>query len=104
MVACSRVDSRIPPATARPPPLASIAAKINSSEDELMPQEAQLPAGRRNEERRRSMTDYKYDNVKVRVQDGIAWAALNRPAKRNAMSPALHYDMDDALAKLEVDN
>jgi feruloyl-CoA hydratase/lyase len=50
------------------------------------------------------MTDYKYDNVKVRVQDGIAWAALNRPAKRNAMSPALHYDMDDALAKLEVDD
>jgi trans-feruloyl-CoA hydratase/vanillin synthase len=50
------------------------------------------------------MTEYKYENVKVRVQDGIAWAALNRPAKRNAMSPALHYDMDDALAKLEVDD
>jgi trans-feruloyl-CoA hydratase/vanillin synthase len=50
------------------------------------------------------MTDYNYENVKVRVQDGIAWAALNRPAKRNAMSPALHYDMDDALAKLEVDD
>ena len=50
------------------------------------------------------MTDYKYDFVKVRVRDGIAWAALNRPEKRNAMSPALHYEMDDALARLEVDD
>ena len=39
------------------------------------------------------MTDYKYDFVKVRVRDGIAWAALNRPEKRNAMSPALHYEI-----------
>jgi feruloyl-CoA hydratase/lyase len=50
------------------------------------------------------MADYKYDNIKIRVQDGIAWAALNRPDKRNAMSPALHYDMDDALSRLEVDD
>src|SRR5947199_6046973 len=34
------------------------------------------------------MTDYTYDFVNVRVGDGIAWAALNRPEKRNAMSPA----------------
>ena len=50
------------------------------------------------------MADYNYDFVKVRVRDGIAWAALNRPEKRNAMSPALHYEMDDALARLEVDD
>ena len=50
------------------------------------------------------MSEYEYDNVKVRVRDGIAWAALNRPDKRNAMSPALHYEMDDALARLEVDD
>src|SRR5258708_32648471 len=50
------------------------------------------------------MTDYKYDFVKVRVRDGIAWTALNRPEKRNAMSPARHYEMDDALARLEVDD
>src|SRR5215471_17175244 len=50
------------------------------------------------------MTDYKYDFVKVRVRDGVAWTALNRPEKRNAMSPALHYEMDDALARLEVDD
>ena len=50
------------------------------------------------------MTDYKYECVKVRVHDGIAWTMLNRPDKRNAMSPQLHYDMDDALARLEVDD
>jgi trans-feruloyl-CoA hydratase/vanillin synthase len=49
------------------------------------------------------MADYKYEFVKVRIHDGIAWAMLNRPDKRNAMSPQLHYDMDDALARLEVD-
>jgi len=28
------------------------------------------------------MTEYKYDFVKIRVHDGIAWTALNRPEKR----------------------
>jgi feruloyl-CoA hydratase/lyase len=50
------------------------------------------------------MADYQYELVKVRIHDGIAWTALNRPDKRNAMSPQLHYDMDDALARLEVDD
>jgi feruloyl-CoA hydratase/lyase len=50
------------------------------------------------------MAEYKYEFCKVRVRDGIAWASLNRPEKRNAMSPQLHYDMDDALARLEVDD
>jgi trans-feruloyl-CoA hydratase/vanillin synthase len=50
------------------------------------------------------MADYNYECVKVRVHDGIAWTSLNRPDKRNAMSPQLHYDMDDALARLEVDD
>ena len=43
------------------------------------------------------MAEYKYEFVNVRIRDGIAWTALNRPDKRNAMSPQLHYDMDDAL-------
>src|SRR5262249_22971106 len=55
-------------------------------------------------EGRTAMADYSYDFVNVKVRDGIAWAALNRPEKRNAMSPALHYEMDDALARLEVDD
>jgi feruloyl-CoA hydratase/lyase len=50
------------------------------------------------------MADYNYENVKVKINDGIAFAMLNRPSKRNAMSPALHYEMDDALGRLEVDN
>jgi feruloyl-CoA hydratase/lyase len=50
------------------------------------------------------MAEYNYEVIKVKVHDGIAWASLNRPEKRNAMSPQLHYEMDDALARLEVDD
>src|SRR2546428_13588785 len=50
------------------------------------------------------MAEYNYQNVKVRIHDGIAWTSLNRPDKRNAMSPELHYDMDEVLARLEADD
>ncbi len=49
------------------------------------------------------MADYSYECVKVEVRDGVGWAIMNRPEKRNAMSPQLHYDMDDALGRLETD-
>ena len=49
------------------------------------------------------MAEYSYECVKVEIRDGVAWAIMNRPEKRNAMSPQLHYDMDDALGRLEVD-
>ena len=49
------------------------------------------------------MSGYSYENVEVELRDGIGWATMNRPEKRNAMSPQLHYDMQDALARLEVD-
>lgn len=41
--------------------------------------------------------------VKVRKADGITWVLMNRPEKRNAMSPDLHYEMDATLAELETD-
>jgi feruloyl-CoA hydratase/lyase len=42
--------------------------------------------------------------VKVeKNKDGITWVYLNRPEKRNAMSPALHAEMDATLAELETD-
>lgn len=50
------------------------------------------------------MAEYKYQDISIEIRDGIAWALLNRPDKRNAMSPQLHYDMDDALARLEFDD
>ena len=49
------------------------------------------------------MSSYSYENVKVELRDGIGWAIMNRPEKRNAMSPQLHFDMEDALARLEGD-
>jgi trans-feruloyl-CoA hydratase/vanillin synthase len=50
------------------------------------------------------MGKYDYQNVKVEIRDGIAWVILNRPEKRNAMSPKLHFEMDDALEQLEFDD
>lgn len=42
-------------------------------------------------------------HVKVEREDGIAWTYLNRPEKKNAMSPALHMDMAATLEELEAD-
>ena len=48
------------------------------------------------------MTTKKYETVLIEKQDGITWLIMNRPDKRNAMSPQLHLDMDDALAELDL--
>jgi trans-feruloyl-CoA hydratase/vanillin synthase len=50
------------------------------------------------------MLERNYKFIKVEQKpDGITWVTLNRPEKRNAMSPALHEEMDDALFMLEDD-
>ena len=45
------------------------------------------------------MTDdvIKLENVKIEREGGVTFIILNRPEKRNAMSPQLHLDMCDAL-------
>ncbi|MCC6777092.1 MAG: p-hydroxycinnamoyl CoA hydratase/lyase [Hyphomicrobiales bacterium] len=43
-------------------------------------------------------------NVLVELEDRIAWVTLNRPDKRNAMSPALNREMLAILDALEVDD
>jgi trans-feruloyl-CoA hydratase/vanillin synthase len=47
--------------------------------------------------------EYKNQYVKVEIRDSIAYAIMNRPEKRNAMSPDLHFEMDETLQKLNVD-
>lgn len=39
-------------------------------------------------------------NVKVEIANDIGWVTLNRPDKRNAMSPDLHFEMVDVLKEL----
>lgn len=39
----------------------------------------------------------------VAFEDGIAWVTLNRPEKRNAMSPGLNAEMIEVVDALEVD-
>jgi len=47
--------------------------------------------------------EYRYETVIVEKTDGIAWVTLNRPDKRNAMSPQLNHEMCDVIARLETD-
>jgi trans-feruloyl-CoA hydratase/vanillin synthase len=42
--------------------------------------------------------------VRVEKADGIGWVTLNRPEKRNAMSPELHFEMCRVLDDLEFDD
>jgi trans-feruloyl-CoA hydratase/vanillin synthase len=49
------------------------------------------------------MANAEYQNVKIERESGITFVMLNRPEKRNAMSPALHYEMEDALTRLSGD-
>jgi trans-feruloyl-CoA hydratase/vanillin synthase len=46
--------------------------------------------------------DWKY--VLVEIEDGIAWVTLNRPEKRNCMSPALNDEMVQVLDSIELDD
>ena len=47
--------------------------------------------------------EFDYECVKLEQHDGISWLYMHRPEKKNAMSPQLHYEMDEALARLEGD-
>src|SRR5690349_4660335 len=49
------------------------------------------------------MADKTYENVKIEREGAITFVMLNRPEKRNAMRPALHYEMEDALTQLATD-
>ena len=46
----------------------------------------------------------RYETVLVEKKDRIAWITFNRPKKRNAMNPQLHFDMEHVLMSLETDN
>ena len=48
--------------------------------------------------------DKRWETVDVQVEHGIAWVTLNRPHKKNAMSPTLNREMIDVLETLELDS
>ena len=45
-----------------------------------------------------------YETVKLEHDDGVTFVIMNRPEKRNAMSPQLHFDMNDALDDCIMDD
>ena len=46
----------------------------------------------------------RWTTVRVEVDEGIAWVELNRPEKRNAMSPTLNAEMVEVLQALDADD
>jgi feruloyl-CoA hydratase/lyase len=49
------------------------------------------------------MAEKKYETIKIEREGGITYVIFNRPDQRNAMSPQLHMDMEDALDALAID-
>ena len=47
---------------------------------------------------------YNFETVKVEIADKVAKVILNRPEKKNAMSPQMHRDMTAALSQLRYDD
>jgi len=45
-----------------------------------------------------------WETVRVELDEGIAWVALNRPEKRNAMNPTLNREMIDVLFALDEED
>ena len=45
-----------------------------------------------------------YTTVKIEREGGIAWVILNRPEKRNAMNPTMHYEMLEVWDELQFDD
>ena len=49
------------------------------------------------------MADERYNSIKLERDGGVTFVILNRPEKRNAMSPELHREMCEALDELETE-
>ena len=45
-----------------------------------------------------------YSTVLIERDEGIAWVTLNRPDKRNAMSPTMNREMLEVLEEIEADD
>jgi trans-feruloyl-CoA hydratase/vanillin synthase len=50
------------------------------------------------------MTFGSWKTVQVTLDEGIAWVELNRPEKRNAMSPTLNAEMIEVLEALDAED
>ncbi|HLI29140.1 MAG TPA: p-hydroxycinnamoyl CoA hydratase/lyase [Chloroflexota bacterium] len=44
-----------------------------------------------------------FQHIRIEREDGLTWLILNRPEKRNATHPPLHFEMQRALTALETD-
>src|SRR5882757_2274742 len=50
------------------------------------------------------VADAGFKSIKLEREEGVTFVILNRPDKRNAMSPELHREMCEALDELETED
>lgn len=50
------------------------------------------------------LTSLPQQNVLVKIDEGIAWVTLNRPAKRNAINPGIVFEMVQTMDVLEMED
>lgn len=62
------------------------------------------PAARKAPAKSTTVKDFECVRLERDLKNKIAWVIMNRPEKRNAMSPQLHLDMNDALDELAIDD
>jgi 1,4-dihydroxy-2-naphthoyl-CoA synthase len=55
------------------------------------------------EDQEPALTSRDYKHVLIERDGGITFVILNRPEQRNAMSPELHYEMEDAIDALAME-
>src|SRR6266481_2900430 len=57
----------------------------------------------KNAKREIKVADEQFKSIKLEREAGVTFVILNRPEKRNAMSPELHREMCEALDELETE-
>src|SRR6266699_2274093 len=57
----------------------------------------------KNAKREIRVADERFNSIKLEREEGVTFVILNRPEKRNAMSPELHREMCEALDELETE-
>ena len=50
------------------------------------------------------MAEKNYETILAQTENSVTTITLNRPEKRNAMSPQMHRDMSALLAELRYDD
>jgi trans-feruloyl-CoA hydratase/vanillin synthase len=85
-----------------PPELGTV-SRTTIRENDIMATKATSKSTAKKKPTAKSPKDPTFETVKIERDKGITYLIMNRPEKRNAMSPQLHMDMNEAIDYLAID-